>query len=169
MPDLDVAELLREASLLEELTEEDLFKVSGIASVQNFDSAINLFQEGAVCERLYLVSTGLVALDMCLPRRGCARMVTVGPGEIIGWSALLADARMTAKATVVEPSTLIVFRAGELRALCDADHDIGYAVMKHVSIALSRRLLATRLQMLDVFEDTQPVIAPAIPPSASTS
>lgn len=151
-----IQELLRESPFHQALSPGDLEKVAAIGSVEQFEPPTTLFHEGGLCDRLYLVSQGLVALEMCMPRRGCVRILTVGPREIVGWSALLSDMRMTARATVVESSTLIAFPARQLRALCDADHDVGYAVMTQICLALSSRLLATRLQLLDIFGETQP-------------
>lgn len=165
-----VIELLSGAQFLAELSAGDLDKVAEIASVESFQPSTVLFQEGTVCEHVHLVTSGLVGLDMCMPRRGCVRILTVSSGELVGWSALLADGMMTARATVIEPTTVVAFPAQQLRELCHVDHDVGYAVMKLVSVALARRLLATRLQVLDVFGETQPVQTTALSTSAlSTS
>lgn len=150
-----VEELLRQAPFLQKLSPGDLTKVAQIAGVEQFLPSDVLFQEGSLCDRVYLVVEGLVALEMCMPRRGCVRILTVGPGEIVGVSALLHNARMTTRATAVEATTVIALPAQRLRELCDSDHDIGYAVMTQMSLALAARLLATRLQLLDVYSETQ--------------
>ncbi len=152
-----LSERLRTLRFLEDLSAADLDRVSALASVTSQPAGAVLFPEGAVCERLYVVLEGLVGLDMHVPRRGPVRLMTVGAGEILGWSALLSDGRMTARAVVLQPAELVEFPSADLRALCAADHDVGYVVMRQVAVSLSRRLLATRLQMLDVFEDTRPV------------
>lgn len=164
-----ILELLSKTQFLQTLCSGDLDKVARIASTRTVEAGSVLHQEGDVCEALYLVSSGLVALDMCMPRQGCTRILTIGPGEIIGWSALFADATMTVRASVLQDGLLVALPAAELRQLCDDDHDIGYAIMRQVSVALSRRLLATRLQMLDMFGETQPVPAPASPVAATNS
>lgn len=143
-----------------ELSAEDLPKVAAISSVLATVPGTVLFQEGDHSERLYVVIEGLVGLEMCLPRQGCVRILTVGPGEFVGWSAIVGSGHMTTRATVIEPTTLVVLPGNRLRRLCDADHDIGYAVMRQIASAVSQRLLATRLQMLDVFGETQSVRPP---------
>ncbi|QDU38115.1 transcriptional activator FtrB [Maioricimonas rarisocia] len=153
-PPPDITDLLRDARFLQDISADDLDKLAAIARIEQVDAATVLFQEGSRCERLYLVASGLIGLDMCMPRRGCVRILTVGEGEFLGWSALLGNAAMTARATVLESGTLVAFSADALRELCDCDHDVGYAIMRQISQALSQRLLATRLQMLDVFGQT---------------
>ncbi len=148
--------LMKAAGFLKELSREDLEKVANLAAVEQRDRGVVLFREGAESDTLYLVVEGRVALDMHVPRRGQVRILTIGPGEILAWSALLTDQRMTAMATIVEAATLVAFPAGELQSLCDADRDVGYAVMRRMAVAVARRLLATRLQLLDLYQETQP-------------
>ncbi len=150
-------QLMRQIAFLASLSDGDVTKLARLASVLQLDARTVLFREGECCEQIFLVSSGSVALEMCLPRRGCTRMVTLGPGEIVGLSTLLGGNAMTAVAIVAEDATLISLPAKELSELCEDDHDIGYALMKAISRALLRRLVATRLQMLDVFNETQPV------------
>ena len=157
---LDVKATLSTAQFLHELSADDLGKVAAIASTTSVEAGAVLFHEGEACTTLHVVSSGLVALDMCMPRQGCTRILTVGPGELLGWSALLNDGTMTARATAAKETTLINLPAQDLRKLCDDDHDIGYVVMRQVAVSLSRRLLAAQLQTLDMFGETKPVVAP---------
>jgi len=147
---------LQEAGFLKELSRKDLEKVAAIATVEERHVGTILFREGAISDRLYVILGGSVALDMHVPRRGQVRILTIGPGVILGWSALLTDQQMTAMATVVEDVKFVSIPGQGLQALCEADKDVGYAVMRRMAVALARRLLATRLQLLDLFMETQP-------------
>ena len=69
--DQNILKLLSVTPFLLELCPGDLEKVAGIATSRLVSAGTVLFHEGEVCERLYLVSSGLVALDMCMPRQGC--------------------------------------------------------------------------------------------------
>jgi CRP-like cAMP-binding protein len=150
-------ELLKTVRLLQGIPEGLRAKLSPMATVESVAANRVLFTEGALCDRIYFVVDGLVALDMYVPRRDPTRILTVGPGEVLAWSALLSDQRMTATATVLEDSRLVALAAGPLRQLCDSDHAIGFILMRALALALSRRLLATRLQLLDLFADSQAV------------
>jgi CRP/FNR family transcriptional regulator, cyclic AMP receptor protein len=148
---------MRAARFLDELSDEDLAKVAGLATMEERNAGTILFREGAVSDRLFLIARGRVALDMHVPVRGQVRILTMGPSELLGWSALLTDQRMTATATIVEAATFISIPGQKLQDLCDADRDVGYAVMRRMAVALAHRLLATRLQLLDLFMETQPM------------
>jgi CRP-like cAMP-binding protein len=92
-----------------------------------------------------------VALEMNVPGRGRERILSLGPGDVLGWSPLLGGEAMSATATALQDSVLYTATASELRALCEADHELGYYVLREVACSLGKRLLATRLQMLDLF------------------
>jgi CRP-like cAMP-binding protein len=77
-------------------------------------------------------------------------ILSLGPGELVGWTALLGGT-WTATARAVERSTLLRLPGVELWALCEREHDIGYAIMKRLFAAMALRLHDTRLQLLDMF------------------
>ncbi len=155
-----VRDHLQSARFLDGVASGDVDKLAAIGCLEHVDADSVLFAEGTVHQQMYLVSSGLIRLEMCMPRRGCVCILTVGPGEIVGWSALLGDGRIPARATAVEGATLVALPAPALQQLCEADHDVGYAVMKQVSVSMSNRLLATRLQMLDLSDETRPIPPP---------
>ena len=148
---------LQSVAFLNQLPPGLLAKLAPLASVEVESAGSVLFREADRFDRLLIVVKGLVALDMHVSRRGAIRVLTVGPGEVLAWSAVLGDQSMTATATVVDPAELISIPASLLKDLCVADHEIGHAIMERMAVALSRRLLATRLQLRDLFAETQPV------------
>lgn len=111
-----------------------------------------LFREGGVNHTFFVVVRGHVTLEMCAPASMSTQLLTLGPGDILAWSALLGGETMTATATCRQPTELVAFDGQQLKALCEAEHELGYLVMRQLAQALSKRLLATRLQLLDLFQ-----------------
>ena len=62
----------------------------------------------------------------------------------------------TARLLLVRHNAVLDLPKEALRRLCDTDHTLGYAVMNLVARALAQRLHGTRLQMLDLFSETEP-------------
>ncbi len=153
----DVMSKLKAAQFFQNLSAEDRKKIDQIASIQKVPCGTILYREGDICQALHVVVSGRIGLEMCPPRRGCIRFLTVGEGELLSWSALLGNGIMTARAVVLEDAELIALPASQLLDLCETDHDIGYAIMQQTAKTLSRRLLATRLQTLDIYQETLPV------------
>ena len=89
--------------------------------------------------------------------RETKRLQTVGKGELLGWSPLLGQVEMTATARAMQPTRLVSIDATQLLALCEHNPRFGLEFMKRTAQALSKRLSATRLQLLDVYNDELPV------------
>lgn len=118
---------------------------------ERFAAGATIFREGQPESRVFVIVSGQVALEMDLPGRGRRRILSLGPGDFLGWTPLFGDAPMTATALAIEPSELFSATGEELRAAAEANPELGYYVMRYVALALSRRLIATRLQLLDLF------------------
>lgn len=114
-----------------------------------------LLREGEPTPYLGIVRTGRVALRMRVPGRGPITVVTVEPGDIFGWSAVLAPYRATATAVAVEPTEAIVLDAASLRAALESDEDLAAALYPRILRSVTRRLEGTRLQLLDLFGQGQ--------------
>ena len=76
---------------------------------------------------------------------GCESIViqTLGPGEVLGWSWLLPPYEWHYSARAVEPTEVVALNGKELAARCEADHDLGYEMMKRFALVIVQRLAAT--------------------------
>lgn len=128
-------------------------QLAKIASYQSYPAGRVLFNESDLHHRIYILCSGLVTLEMRVPGHGTQKILTLGRGDLLAWSALLSDGVMTTSAVASEAIDTIEFVTDDLKDLCQQNHEIGYHVMKQVAISLSKRLLATRLQLLDLFRD----------------
>lgn len=117
-----------------------------------------LFAEGDRFPDFQIILGGHVRLEMNVPNRGRMPILTLGPGEVLGWSAALAAGTMTATATALDQVRTLSIPGDKLRQLCNSQPELGFLFMKQLAGALSRRLLATRLQLLDLFADHEPLV-----------
>jgi CRP/FNR family transcriptional regulator, cyclic AMP receptor protein len=130
---------------------EHLQLVAGCARNRRFDPGEYLFHEGGSADEFYLVRHGRVALEIVEPGRPPIVFETLGEGEIIGASWLVPPYRWMFDARAVDLTRAIGIDAACLRGKCEADHHLGYEMMKRFLPILTNRLHATRLQILDVY------------------
>jgi CRP/FNR family cyclic AMP-dependent transcriptional regulator len=123
----------------------------GCAKNVRFEAGQFLFHHDGPADQLYLIRHGRVGLAVTVPGRGPVAFQTVREGEIVGVSCLIPPYRWTYDAKALELVRAIVVDATCLRDKCEADHDLGYEMMKRFVPVLVQRLQATRLQMLDVY------------------
>ena len=72
-------------------------------------------REGDDTHPFGIVASGRVALRLLVPERGATTILTVEPGDVLGWSALVPPYRATSTAVAVEPTRLLEFEVATLR------------------------------------------------------
>jgi len=125
--------------------------LADISVEARFNAGHVFFREGEPGTVLYLVRKGRVAIEIPVPGRGRISILTVGPGEIFGWSSLFAASGKTAGARAVEDTITVAIDAGKLMRACHKDAKLGFEIMLRVVRVVEARLQVTRLQLLDVF------------------
>ncbi len=151
MQDTATPQMLRELQIGNHLPETDQIGLADIANVVSFSRDERVFREGDKHSFIYWLLDGSISLEMSSGIPAAKALLTLGHGDVLAWSAFLAGGRMTATARVAEPTRLLRFDIQELRNLCQANHEIGFRVMENLASQLAQRLLATRLQLLDLF------------------
>ena len=69
------------------------------------------------------------------------------PGELFGWSALVAPYTYTASAECVDPGEVIVVNGHELHMMLDENPVVGYRIMANLDTEISSRLMQTRQKL----------------------
>lgn len=143
--------IIREHPFFAQLDERFVQLVCGCAKNVRFETGRYLFHEGEAADEFYLLRCGRVALEIAAPGRGAVTFQTLTRGEIVGLSWLIPPYRWAYNAKALELVRAIAIDGRCLRSKCEADHDLGYEMMKRVVPVLVQRLQGTRLQILDVY------------------
>ena len=157
MSQVSIAETLRELGFLQGISDEYLAQIAIVAERLSLPESKLVFRESDAAADVFFVVHGSVSLEICAPGVGCRRILTVGPGELLGWSPLLGQLRFTATARTLAPTELLKVHAGQLLTLCEHNPRFGYEFMRHAAQALAKRLNATRMQLLDVYGQAMPI------------
>jgi CRP/FNR family transcriptional regulator, cyclic AMP receptor protein len=148
---LTVSDVLADGRLFAGLRPDHLELVAGCARLARFPSGALLLKEGQPADRFYVVRSGHVALQVQAPGRGALSIQTLGAGDAVGWSWLFPPYRWQLDAVAREPVAAVVFDGACLRGKCDQDHELGYQMMSRFSQVMLQHLIATRLQLIDVY------------------
>lgn len=125
-------------------------RLSSLARIVRAPTGTVVLTEGEHTDDVSIVLSGRIALRMLVPERGQVTIMTVEPGDVVGWSALLSPHRATCHAVAIEDTELLALRGDDLRAMLRADHALASNVYPRVLQAVARRLAATRYQLLDL-------------------
>jgi CRP/FNR family cyclic AMP-dependent transcriptional regulator len=125
--------------------------ISGCARNLRFAAEEYLFREGEPANEFYLIRHGAVALELHSPGQPPVVVATLRAGDILDGSWLVPPYCWTFDARASEVVRLLGVDARCLRDKCEADHDLGYELMKRFASAMGERLRAMHLQVADVY------------------
>ena len=151
----DLTRILREQEFLKDLEPQHLDTIVGCASNVRFSPNEFLFREGDEADKFYLVRHGRVAVELEIhfqPRI----VMTLDPGQLVGWSWLLPPYHYKTSARAMEMTRAIAFDGKCLRAKCEEDTELGYALMKRFVYDVERRLYRSWMQVGDMYATASP-------------
>ena len=76
---------------------------------------------------------------------------TVDEGAVVGWSWLVPPYQWFFDARAVQEVSAVAMDASCLRAKCDEDPALGYALMQRVAGVMYHRLQSARVRLLDLY------------------
>jgi CRP/FNR family cyclic AMP-dependent transcriptional regulator len=147
----DLSELLADHPFFRGLPSGDVALIAGCGANVHYAENDMVFREGDPADHFYLIRHGRVALEIASPDRGPLTVLTVGAGDVVGWSWLVPPYRMSCDARAFEPVRATQFDGACIRRKCEEDPRLGYELLKRFAGVIGQRLRATRLQVLDVY------------------
>lgn len=142
----------RIASALDRLTPEVQARLAELTRTVEFPSGATVLREGIDTPFLGIILEGRIALRLRVPELGNRlTIVTIEPGELIGWSAVVPPYRATVDAIATEPTRVLAVDAAALRARVATDCELAAELLPLVLESVSQRLSASWQQLLDAF------------------
>lgn len=135
------AEQLADLEFFRGIGTEHLRQIARYSKRCHFDAGETLFQEGALANRFFVVTSGRVLIEFS----GGGKPVPVqevGPGEAVGFSWFFDPQNHHFSARTLERVDAIFFYGTLLREDCEIDHELGYDLMQRTSHVMLKRLEA---------------------------
>jgi CRP-like cAMP-binding protein len=151
---------LRWTRFFEGVAARELSELAAIGQLERYPAGTAVFQEGKPTNQFFVVTEGLVSLEITAANGTAKRIHSVGPGELLGWSPLLGGGAMKATARTLVDTRLVSFDATQTMALCERAPGLGFTLLRQVARALADRLHATRLHMLEICHHQLPDVVP---------
>lgn len=148
-PTPDLA-LLRSQPFFEGLSDPFLSALVPSARLVGYDTGATIAREGDPAREFCLILQGKVALELVPHDRPRLTVLTLGPGEVFGWSWLVAPHLWRSDARALKPTRVLGVDGERLRNALEAHPSDGYRFLLRFVPVLGQRLDATRWQVLDV-------------------
>ena len=157
MPDTD---LIQNFKFFSDISPKALDRIASKCELRKFKADETVFRFEDPAEHLYGLIDGEVELSLVFTDRVLkteveyeeavhARIVdqekqivvdVVHPGQVFGWAAIIGSGQRTVTARCTEISRIFAISADDLKAMFDADHSLGYFLMKRLAGIISNRL-----------------------------
>ena len=148
---LSVFDLLVMHPLVADLPAGWLHRIALHARPVHHVSGFRLFREDGPADRLWLVHSGDVAVDLHVPGRGDVVVEHLGPGSTVGWSWLLPPYRYRFGAIVAEDIRAVEIDAAHARSLISGDAELGRELESRLLAVVADRLLAARNRLVELY------------------
>jgi len=143
------AQTLKGFGLFKGLDDSQLSKIAELCHVRTMNEGDHIFKEGTRATDIHLCRSGKVDITIWIrePWNLNVAVHRVEPGELFGWSALVAPYTYTASAICVEPGEEIRVKGHELLVMLDENPVVGYHIMTNLDTDISARLMQTRQRL----------------------
>lgn len=147
----------RTVSALDRLSAQVHARLAEMTRPIDYPAGAVILREGTDTPFLGAILEGRVALRLRVPERGDRlTIVTVEPGDLLGWSAVVPPFRATVDAIATEPTRLLAVDAAALRERLATDCELAAELLPLVLESVSDRLSASWQQLLDTFSARTP-------------
>jgi hydrogenase maturation factor len=143
---LPTVESIQAYKLLSELEPQQLRRLLPLAMDRQFEAGQVIFHSGEKSRFLHLIVSGNVTLEEDTGTK-VVPIYNLHAGDAMGWSALTSGAVTHFQARADTQVSTVAFPGAEMRAACDRDPVLGYALMKRLLEILTDRLDATRVKL----------------------
>lgn len=157
-------QLIRRYPFFAGLSYEHISKLAKLADDMWIAPDHYFFHEGDKLSHLYLTVEGEVAVVVSLPRQDViyklsdllthdlqtqdVAVITIMPGEVFAWSALVPPYTATSSAKALTSCRVLAFDSSKLRRIFDEDCQFGYHFMQKIAQIIRSRLRAMRTETL---------------------
>jgi CRP-like cAMP-binding protein len=131
------------------MSEDHLQLLAADSIPAEFQTGERIVNEDGPANRFYLILDGQVDIESPLLDAEPRHIQTLGAGDLLGWSWLFPPYCWHFDARALTPVKAICFYGKHVREVCDANHDLGYELMKRVSGILIQRLQSTRRELAE--------------------
>lgn len=109
-----------------------------------------VIHEGAPAKELLLIEHGKVALEMEAADHPRLTLLTVGPGEVVGWSWLIPPHHWNVDGRALKTTEILAVDGRLIRKLLDDRPEEGMRFLLRLLPVITRRLEIARTQVMDI-------------------
>ncbi len=146
-----ITEILAQHPFFKGLAPRHLAEVAATGSEVQFKSGDFLCREDEEASRFFVICQGRVTVEIFSYRRGPVTIQTLGEGDVLGWLWFEKSYHWHLDARAAQLTRVVALDVKALMERCEADHELGYELMKRYAHSLGVKFRMTKLQLIDIY------------------
>jgi len=136
-------EIVAATGFFAELTPAQRERVAALGRIETYRQDGEIYDIGDAATDFYVLVDGMVRFSIGLGSRRAAAGQVLRRGEVFGWAALVEQApKRIASASCISPCSVLAINGDQLLLLMEADHSLGYRLMKQLNALITGNLTA---------------------------
>ena len=137
------ADIVEGSGFFAGLTPVQRERVVALGRLENFRQDSAIYNLGDAAADFYVLVDGMVRFSIGLGSRRTAAGQVLRRGEVFGWAALVEQApKRIASAYCITPCAALAISGDQLLLLMEADHSLGFRLMKQLNELITGNLTA---------------------------
>ena len=139
----DIEGFLARSSFFSRFSDQQRAHILAIAKPVFLPIGKQVYAVGEPARTFYILLEGTILFSLAVGNRQASAGQIIGNGEVFGWGALVESGhKRIANAIATSSCSALAIDGDELVALADADHSLGYALMRSINQIITGTLTA---------------------------
>jgi CRP-like cAMP-binding protein len=131
---------IRNSSMLQGLTEEDLSRLAAVCEERQMAEGTTVFIENMPGESLFLIRNGTIRISRMFAEGDEKTLVVLGPEDVFGEMAMIDGLPRSATARVAEAVDLISLKKKDFESLCRDEPVLALKLVMNIVRVLTKRI-----------------------------
>lgn len=142
-PEEAIEEFLSRAGFFARFSDAQRARIASIARPVVLPAGKQVYSVGEPANTFYVLIEGTILFSLAVGNRQASAGQIIGHGEVFGWGALIESRqKRIAGATATSQCKALAIDGDQLIALADADHSLGYTLMRSLNTIITGTLTA---------------------------
>jgi CRP/FNR family transcriptional regulator len=136
---IDISELKKQV-LLENISDEELQRLSKLLELQTIKKGEYLFKEGDETTGIYMIRSGKIEISKLTPDGWKQTLAVLSAGNFFGELSILEKRKHEANAIAIEGTELFKLSKNVFETMEKEDPSLAFQIIKKIAIVMSKNL-----------------------------
>ena len=139
----EIEEFLSRVNFFSKFSGAQRARVASVSRQVHLPAGKQVYQIGDPAYIAYVLVEGRILFSLSVGQRQASAGQVIGHGEVFGWAALVEPGQpRNGSAMTMAPCTALAIDGAALIAMADADHSLGYVLMRALNKIITGTLTA---------------------------